>query len=283
MFDLDGTLLNNSERPSEGTLCALQDAREAGYALAVCSGRCWGLIPKVLVRQHVMDYYVCSNGSTVLDAKGTPLLRNAMDEGQCREALAALADLRPGWNCFTGPGAYAEPRATSYMMAAMPVSAETGLVGKLAAHLGRLVFALGGVGFRPAPSVRFVLRLWHHGLEKMGASFPDEEACDEAVRRLEALGRFEVIKMGQTEIEVTEADTTKGTGTDWLLNHLSLPRDSATAFGDSENDLPLLGHVGRFVAMGNATPAVKAQADEVCGPVSEDGVATWLEYFLRRS
>lgn len=282
MFDLDGTLLNGSERPSEGTLCALQDAREAGYALAVCSGRCWGLIPKVLVRQHVMDYYVCSNGSTVLDAKGTPLLRNAMDEGQCREALAALEDLRPGWNCFTGPAAFAEPRAASYMMRPMPTPERRSLASTVGNALRRVAFAVGGVGFRPMPSMRFVLRLWHHGLEKMGASFADEEACEEAVRRLEALGRFEVIKMGQTEIEVTEAGTTKGTGADWLLNHLSLPRDSATAFGDSENDLPLLGHVGHFVAMGNATPAVKAQADEVCGPVSEDGVATWLEYFLRQ-
>lgn len=283
LFDLDGTILDRERGISEVTLCALEDARAAGFALAVCSGRCWGLIPHDLVCRGVMDYYVCSNGSTVLDSGGRPLLRNAMDETLCLRALDEIADLRPGWNCFTGPHAFAEPRAASYMMRPLPGVGEGKPLAMLQEGLARLLFMLGGVGFRPVPSIRLVLRLWHQGLEKMGASFSRQADGDEAARRLRGLNRFEVIEMGHGELEITAAGTTKGTGCDWLLNHLGLRRQDAVAFGDSENDLPLLGHVGRFVAMRNATPAVRAQADDVCGPIGEDGVAAWLEDFLRQT
>ena len=45
------------------------------------------------------------------------------------------------------------------------------------------------------------------------------------------------------------------------------------AFGDSRNDWEMLKTVGFGVAMGNADPALKAQADYVCPPVTEDGLA----------
>lgn len=226
-----------------------------------------------------MDYYVCSNGSTVLDASGRPLRRLAMPAALCREVVAGLADLRPGWNCFTGPRAYAQARAASYMMS----SHVGGRAGQRrgAVWMAGAALALGGSGFRYMPSVEWVLRRWPHGLEKMGASFASEDARDEATARLRARGDLEVVDMGPTEIEVTLAGATKGTGVDWLSDHLGLGRSDSIAFGDSENDLPLLGHVGRFVGMGNSTPAVVAVADELCGSVDEDGVAAWLERFLR--
>lgn len=224
-----------------------------------------------------MDCYVCSNGSTVLDASGRPLHRDAMSPELCREVLAELADLRPGWNCFTGPHAFAEARAASYMMGPRR---RDGSALSVVAGLGRVARMVTGVGFLYMPSVEWVLRRWPHGLEKMGASFVTEDGRDEATRRLRARGDLEVIDMGPTEIEITRAGATKGTGVDWLTAYLGLGRGDTVAFGDSENDLPLLGHVGRFVGMGNSTPAVAARADELTGRVEDEGVATWLERFL---
>lgn len=51
------------------------------------------------------------------------------------------------------------------------------------------------------------------------------------------------------------------------------------AFGDSENDLPMLRAVETSVAMGNAMDAVKAEADYVTGSVADDGVAAALGHF----
>lgn len=64
----------------------------------------------------------------------------------------------------------------------------------------------------------------------------------------------------------------KGQATQRILSYFGLKPAQALAFGDGENDMEVLQTVGTGVAMGNATPKLKAVADDVCGPVHEDGI-----------
>lgn len=80
-------------------------------------------------------------------------------------------------------------------------------------------------------------------------------------------------------IDVIAAGGGKDKGMDAILDHLHIPLEETTAFGDGENDLSMLVHAGIGVAMGSASDAVKAQADYVTGTVDEDGILTALEHF----
>lgn len=71
----------------------------------------------------------------------------------------------------------------------------------------------------------------------------------------------------------------KDQGVDAILNHFGFTPNEAMAFGDGENDIPMLTHVGIGVAMGNASDAVKACANYVTTSVEEDGVVRALEHF----
>lgn len=71
----------------------------------------------------------------------------------------------------------------------------------------------------------------------------------------------------------------KDQGMDAILNHFGIDRAHTMAFGDGENDLPMLRHAAIGVAMGNAGPAVKAQADYVTAGVDEDGIVHALKHF----
>ena len=53
-------------------------------------------------------------------------------------------------------------------------------------------------------------------------------------------------------------------------------------FGDGENDIELVEWAGYGVAVANAHDLVKEEADFVCPPVDEEGVAQVLEAFLAR-
>lgn len=55
------------------------------------------------------------------------------------------------------------------------------------------------------------------------------------------------------------------------------------AIGDDLVDIGMIRYAGLGVAMGNASPAVKAAADLVTGTNDEDGVAAVIERYLLNS
>ena len=57
-----------------------------------------------------------------------------------------------------------------------------------------------------------------------------------------------------------------------ILEHFHLDASQAMAFGDGLNDMQMLQAVGTGVAMGNGAARLKEMADDICAPVSEDGI-----------
>jgi hypothetical protein len=78
-------------------------------------------------------------------------------------------------------------------------------------------------------------------------------------------------------VEGTAQGVTKGEGLRRLCQMLGVNPRRVLAIGDSDNDIPLLEAAGYAVAMGNATPGVKAVADWVAPPIEEDGAVAALQ------
>lgn len=277
---------------SPRVLEALRAARTAGWVLSISSGRPLCLVHKAVLASDVMEYAVCSNGACVVRLSDQAVLSSQLmrkvDALACYELLARWA---PAWNCFADGQDYFEWKGASYML-----TGRAGAVARArkAQRTSKLQRSLRFV----KRAVRFVARLVtnprHHqvrsilpylqktsvGVEKMGCTILDAACCAEAAELLRSDGRFEVVHMGTTELEITARGVTKGTGARMLMRKLGIDPSRAIAFGDGGNDLPLAKSVGTFVAMGNADDDVKAAASAVCPPVAEDGVAVWLERML---
>ena len=73
-------------------------------------------------------------------------------------------------------------------------------------------------------------------------------------------------------VDVIPAGGGKGIGIEKMLAYYGLDKGEALAFGDGNNDREMLQAVGTGVAMENGSPELKAIADEICGPVYEDGI-----------
>ena len=73
-------------------------------------------------------------------------------------------------------------------------------------------------------------------------------------------------------VDVIPAGGGKGIGIQKTLAYFGLTPAQAAAFGDGNNDCEMLDAVGMGVAMGNASPELKARANAVCGDVTQDGV-----------
>ena len=76
--------------------------------------------------------------------------------------------------------------------------------------------------------------------------------------------------------EVVAAGASKADAVAFLRRELGIAADDVIAFGDGENDLPMLEAAGISVAMGNANEALKRAADLVTSSSDEDGVARAL-------
>ena len=268
---------------------ALEAATCAGYVCSIASGRALCLIGKSVLGIGAMTHAVVANGAEVWDLRaGVRLAHRPMAREDALRVLDALADLEPAWNCFLDGRAYFEWAGVSYLMRG--VNGAAARERRRAEHTGiarRVVsFVRRGLRFakrlalnrdsRQVRSIRPIVERTEGGTDKLGCTLADVGRTDEAVARLRASGRFEVARMGATEIEVTAAGVTKASGATLLMDHLGIRGTDAVAFGDGGNDLPM-AEVATFVAMGNADEEVRRRADEVCGTVAEDGVAAWIE------
>ncbi|MBX5467375.1 MAG: Cof-type HAD-IIB family hydrolase [Firmicutes bacterium] len=84
-------------------------------------------------------------------------------------------------------------------------------------------------------------------------------------------------------LEMVPAGVGKGPALAWVAERLGVARDQVMAIGDAENDIDMLRWAGLGIAMGQSPPEVKAAADAVTRPVSEDGAAWAIRWALERT
>lgn len=117
-----------------------------------------------------------------------------------------------------------------------------------------------------------------HGDQIEKINFPGKSiaGCQEIREELRDTGLFEITSDG-LNLEVNRKGCHKGEALLWLAAQLGIRREEIVAFGNGNNDIPMLTSVGYGVAMGNSAPDVKAAAKYTTSGYTEDGIADFLE------
>ncbi|GAC1370684.1 MAG: hypothetical protein NVSMB39_3790 [Candidatus Saccharimonadales bacterium] len=95
--------------------------------------------------------------------------------------------------------------------------------------------------------------------------------CAEAVHDWAGNGTFAFL--------ITDFNATKEHAVAEILTSLGVKPEEAIGIGDGNNDLHLFRSVGLKVAMGNATPELKAAADIIAPSVDDNGLAEIIEQY----
>ena len=79
VFDIDGTILNSKKQVLENTRKAFQSLKDKGYKIAIASGR-----PPIATKIKQLndiefDYYICSNGTIVVDNNDKVIFKSVFD------------------------------------------------------------------------------------------------------------------------------------------------------------------------------------------------------------
>lgn len=248
--DMDGTFLSDDKTISEVNWHALDLLAEAGIEFVPCSGRILsGLSPELLAHPAV-HYAVTANGADVYEVTtGRVLCRiclgreRALRLWEVVRGRDATFDILSDGSCLTTRALYdriADFLHNPFMLASMRMSRTP------------LDIPMPDI-IKGAPE-----------LERVSMLCTDPHEREAIWMAAEHLGHVSVVCSGPRNIEVTDAEATKGSALAWLCDHLGATAADAVAFGDNINDLSMLKVAGMGVAPANANPKAIAVADEVC-------------------
>lgn len=259
-LDLDGTLNNDQKQITTKTHAALMEAQRRGIRLALASARpSPGLFRErdCLQMQKFGGLLMSYNGGRITEAAtGRVLFETAMDLQQAKFVLRKLEQLPvtpildDGIEFFvTDPDGY----KVSYECR------NNNMTCRCVENLAE---------FLSVPPVKILMSVPPEQLkqvqEQIVAFLPKE---------------LSVVQTAAFYLEVIPSQINKGQGIRSICSVLGIRPEQVMAFGDAENDIPMLRVAGIGVAMGNAADAVKAAADYVTRSNNEDGVAAALEAF----
>jgi Cof subfamily protein (haloacid dehalogenase superfamily) len=260
VLDVDGTLLTSDGTLTMRTREALRAADDAGWHVALVTGRPLPYVLPLVRELAVGEFVVAANGATVAEVDTGAVLYQASLPGRLvrsvlTQARQAIPDLRLA------------------ITTADRFHVEAGF--DLLAPLTK-ADAIVVPDARPGPdetvhsTVLFVLGADAIGLLKLLAPVVPQE--------------IHISPSGLPgSVELTPPGVHKGSGVAHLCERVGVERDDVVAFGDGLNDHEMLTWAGHGVAMGNADAETKVIADEVTASNDDDGVAVVVERLLAES
>lgn len=261
-MDLDGTLNNDQKVITEETRAALMSAQEKGIRLALASARpSPGLFRErdALRLQDHNGILMSYNGGRIVDAATNEVLfETSMDLQETKQVLRMLEKLPVTPILDDGKQFFVtDKNAYKVDYECYNNRMECTEVENLADFLN----------FAPIKILMSVQ--------------PEEIGAVQALIAAFLPDGLTVVQTAAFYLEVIPRTINKGQGILDICHTLNIAPEEVIAFGDAENDIPMLRTAGMGVAMGNADQAVKAAADMVTLTNNEDGIADALRKLLR--
>lgn len=253
---MDGTLIITGQEIPDGFWPVLAQARERGMIVAPASGRQLATLRDMFARDEP-DTFIAENGAVVWH-KGEIVSTTPMPEAPVRRLVDAL-----GSAPFPAHAVVCAPEVC-FTRDDLPPEIVDEIRNYYRSREER-------ASLDDAP-LRETVKI---------ALYVQGDAETEALDWVKAqVPELHVLLSGKHWIDVMDPDADKGRALTALAAELSLPAQDTAAIGDYLNDLGMLQAAGHAVAMGNAHDDVKAAADEVCGPVAEQGAVVKLQEWL---
>ena len=261
-LDLDGTLNNDEKHITERTFSALMAAQQQGVRIALASARPSPGLFKERDILHLTEYggiLMSYNGGRIVDAAtGSVLFETAMELPQTKAILRRLESLPVTPILDDGKQFYVTDK-NGYKV--LYECQNNHMICTEVSNLADfLCFAPVKILMSVKPDILPDIKA------QIAAFLPQD---------------LTVVQTAPFYLEIIPSAINKGQGVLDTCAALGIDPTETIAFGDAENDIPMLLAAGIGVAMDNAAPPVKAAADHVTLSNNDDGIAAALAQFLK--
>lgn len=261
--DIDGTLLNPGRSLSQRTINAIRDIRDAGHSFVLCSSRMPESM-RILERLYdgANEPLIAYNGGLVLSRSGAVVHDIAINSKHARRIFDYCSDANLHASFFAGENWHVwgnDPWTTREINNT-------------------------GVSPHPMPSSEYIVsgrvdEKPPHKIMCMG----DPILVDGIERLLVAEPGVVTYRSKDTYLEIANSDCSKGHGVKAAAEELGYDKSDCYFFGDNYNDIPAFTAVGTSIAVANGKQAVLNAATVTTGRHHDDGVAAYLETWLKQS
>ncbi len=255
-FDLDGTLLTTDKRVSHANRAALNDMVQSGAVVALASGRLRQSMMNVVRQIDIAPAMLTLNGAAVYtsaEADAGAIHTIGLPDEYAHELLTHADGRDFALNFYCADRLYSVRTPLTAPWIELYVK-QTSSVYEFVDTFGQLK------GMGPAKII-FV---------------GDPAVIDEQERHFRKRWGSDVyiVRTWDYYLEFLHRDANKGSGITALADSFGIDLRDVAAFGDSDNDIPMLEVVGHGIAMANATAPVKAMAPYISPWTNDqDGVA----------
>lgn len=280
-FDLDGTLLGTDHRIAPKTKEQLRIAQEAGFRLVTVTGRGEHDAKKLFAGSGIKCDWITRNGAKITLKSGEIVRTQGISDADKKWVYQQLGAYSPYaiWcgDCF------------QYCIGSRK-KAERMFMEQIGAHSppGVLESIRQWVQFRKMGKRTLAVSSFEELLEseplilKIILVSRNLDFIQQLREKLSQNNSLAIAATSPFDIEITDRRAQKGLALDHLISSLGYSRREVMAFGDSLNDVSMLGmDFGATVAMGNASDEIKGIAKYVTKSNAEFGVAYAIEQVLK--
>lgn len=264
-LDMDGTLLlSDHETVPQRNIEAICRADRLGIRVAISTGRMLEDAGDFIRRYHLPCMIMAGNGARASDGplpEGKILYASNLEPCDAHKALDILLPSGFMVNGFEDGVVHSagDVRGRKYHLV----------------YRGLIEDRYGEESIRAAAD-RGLLKIFAIGDGFAGDIY--DPKIEPTRRQLEAaLPHLPITSSGAGNLELTSPDAGKGKTLERIAAHYGLARENVMAVGDAGNDLSMLEYAYHSVAMGNATPEVKAACRYTTATNDECGVAQIIE------
>ena len=248
LTDLDNTLLQSDKTISEKTLYVLQECRKQGMLLTIATARYW-IGAERYIQQLKPDYEITTDG-TLIHSNETCVYSCSFDPETTNEIVSEIIKQAPQSEITVAIG-------------------QTVLWNSKHISESKNLYKAQYCDYKAPINCE---------ANKIVADLPNEEI---AIRIAETIGCKLQSYRGEKWYGFLPKKAGKTEAIKELVNICHIQPEEFVAFGDDKNDVEMLRLCGKGIAVANAIDEVRDIADEITQTNDEDGVAVWLERYLR--
>ncbi len=257
LADVDGTLVTKEKHLTDRAVAAVARLREQGIKFAITSGRPPRGMQMLVAPLGIDTPLAGFNGGLWVNPDLSPIAARTLPRDVADATMKLLQDGGLDAWVYTSEAWFVHD--------------------KVAPHVSREAWT---VKFEPTVTADFGSAL-DQAVKIVGVT-DDPERAERVEREVqEALGATASAARSQPYyLDVTHPDANKGYAIGFLAERLSLKTSEIATIGDQPNDVLMFKKSGLSIAMGNASDAVKKQANEVTTSSEDEGFANAVQRFI---